>query len=219
MARKIEADPKRGRNLFTFMVGERLRDKVAAASEHTARSVLAELEIRLEKSFARDVAIDILLGGQDSGRLIELLAGTVREHPHWQRNKEKAGRLAKRVNHLVQTAAACQTSPDRPSRVRPAPARFKLNVRTTRELREKLIAAAANSGRSIVKELEDRIERSFDRDVAMDLLIEESPDGKLVQRFASELRNHQDWPQNPAPLIQSLSDAIKEAREDTGPGN
>lgn len=37
-----------------------------------------------------------------------------------------------------------------------------LNVRTTKDLRQKLEAAASQSGRSLTAELEYRLERSFD---------------------------------------------------------
>ena len=40
--------------------------------------------------------------------------------------------------------------------------RYPLNIRTTRETREKLEAAAARSGRSLAQEMEARLERSFD---------------------------------------------------------
>jgi hypothetical protein len=46
--------------------------------------------------------------------------------------------------------------------------RYALNMRTTSEVRDKLEAAAAASGRSLVQEVETRLERSFaqDSDVA-----------------------------------------------------
>jgi hypothetical protein len=42
--------------------------------------------------------------------------------------------------------------------------RYPLNMRTTKEMREKLERAAAKSGRSLVGEVEYRLERSFDRE-------------------------------------------------------
>jgi hypothetical protein len=42
--------------------------------------------------------------------------------------------------------------------------RYPLNMRTTKEMREKLERAAAQSGRSLVQEVEHRLERSFDRE-------------------------------------------------------
>jgi hypothetical protein len=47
--------------------------------------------------------------------------------------------------------------------------RHPLNMRTTKELREKLEQAAAKSGRSLVGEVEYRLERSFDRDETVKL--------------------------------------------------
>jgi alkanesulfonate monooxygenase SsuD/methylene tetrahydromethanopterin reductase-like flavin-dependent oxidoreductase (luciferase family) len=45
----------------------------------------------------------------------------------------------------------------------PDPKRFPLSLRTTKQLREKLEAAAAESGRSLAQEIELRLEMSFDR--------------------------------------------------------
>ena len=42
--------------------------------------------------------------------------------------------------------------------------RHPLNMRTTKELRERLEAAAAASGRSLAQEVEARLQRSFDQD-------------------------------------------------------
>src|SRR5438876_7479844 len=42
--------------------------------------------------------------------------------------------------------------------------RYPLNMRTTKEMREKLERAATESGRSMVQEVEFRLERSFDRE-------------------------------------------------------
>jgi hypothetical protein len=42
--------------------------------------------------------------------------------------------------------------------------RYPLNMRTTRELRERIIAAAHASGRSLVQEVEYRLERSFEKE-------------------------------------------------------
>ena len=42
--------------------------------------------------------------------------------------------------------------------------RYPMNMRTTRELRERIIAAAHASGRSLVAEVEYRLERSFEKE-------------------------------------------------------
>jgi uncharacterized protein (DUF1778 family) len=47
--------------------------------------------------------------------------------------------------------------------------RYPLNMRTTKEMREKLERAAAKSGRSLVGEVEYRLERSFDREEVVKL--------------------------------------------------
>jgi hypothetical protein len=46
----------------------------------------------------------------------------------------------------------------------PAGKRYPLNMRTTKELREKIEAAARTSGRSLVQEVEFRLELSFNQD-------------------------------------------------------
>jgi hypothetical protein len=48
--------------------------------------------------------------------------------------------------------------------------RYPLNMRTTKEMREKLERAARASGRSLVGEVEYRLERSFDRDEVVRLV-------------------------------------------------
>jgi hypothetical protein len=45
--------------------------------------------------------------------------------------------------------------------------RFPLSLRTTKRLREKLEAAAAESGRSLAQEIELRLEMSFDREASV----------------------------------------------------
>ena len=48
--------------------------------------------------------------------------------------------------------------------------RYPLNMRTTKQMREKLERAARASGRSLVGEVEYRLERSFDRDEVVKLV-------------------------------------------------
>ena len=50
---------------------------------------------------------------------------------------------------------------------RKSPKRIPLNMRSTRELRDKLERAAAASGRSLVGEVEHRLERSFWQDTIL----------------------------------------------------
>jgi hypothetical protein len=45
--------------------------------------------------------------------------------------------------------------------------RFPLSLRTTKQLRAKLEAASAESGRSLAQEIELRLELSFDREAAV----------------------------------------------------
>jgi uncharacterized protein (DUF1778 family) len=51
--------------------------------------------------------------------------------------------------------------------------RYPLNMRTTKEIRERLERAAAKSGRSLAQEVEYRLERSFDREATERELLEQ----------------------------------------------
>jgi hypothetical protein len=62
--------------------------------------------------------------------------------------------------------------------------RYPLNMRTTKEMREKLERAARASGRSLVGEVEYRLERSFDRDEVVKLVAEEIDRGLLHSMMA-----------------------------------
>ena len=48
--------------------------------------------------------------------------------------------------------------------------RYPLNMRTTKELRDKIEAAARQSGLSLVQEVERRLERSFQREDQQQLM-------------------------------------------------
>jgi TraY domain len=63
--------------------------------------------------------------------------------------------------------------------------RYPLNMRTTKEMREKLERAAAQSGRSLVQEVEFRLERSFDREEISREMSEgrEKLSREMAQRF------------------------------------
>ncbi|NNH32272.1 Arc family DNA-binding protein [Rhizobium sp. SEMIA 4085] len=56
--------------------------------------------------------------------------------------------------------------------------RHPLNVRTTKEMRERIEAAAAASGRSMVQEVEFRLERSFD----LEKVIEDAMGGPQMRQ-------------------------------------
>ena len=64
--------------------------------------------------------------------------------------------------------------------------RYPLNMRTTKELRQKLEQAAAKSGRSMVAEVEYRLERSFDRDETVKLARSEM--AKAVETWLKGLK-------------------------------
>ncbi|OJY41084.1 MAG: hypothetical protein BGP08_04540 [Rhizobiales bacterium 64-17] len=102
-----------------------------------------------------------------------------------------------------------------PKKSHPAnePRRYPLNLRTTAEIREKMRAAAAQSGRSLVQELEHRIENSFERDEVFTLLLGGSENGRLVQKLAFAVRDaDHDWatdPRKEAELIEQIEKAVR----------
>jgi Arc-like DNA binding domain len=82
--------------------------------------------------------------------------------------------------------------------------RYPLNMRTTKELRDRIEAAAMASGRSLVQEVEARLEQSFQRE-----------DMDTVIRGAAELLKKQlglppDTVLPPNPHSGSLADRVKE---------
>jgi hypothetical protein len=90
--------------------------------------------------------------------------------------------------------------------------RHPLNLRTTLEMREKIEAAAKQSGRSMIQELESRIENSFNRDMVFDMLLGGSENGRLLEQLMFALRDaDRDWAQEPRKaqdLIRKLEKAV-----------
>ncbi len=79
--------------------------------------------------------------------------------------------------------------PPRSRRVLPGK-RHPLNMRTTKELRDKVDAAAMASGRSLVQEVEFRLERSFDLEAEQVRLSE-----RLRRRLEQAAKDN-DWSMN-----------------------
>jgi hypothetical protein len=77
--------------------------------------------------------------------------------------------------------------PPKPKRVLPGK-RYPLNMRTTKELRDQIGEAAIASGRSLVQEVELRLEQSFRRDdtirVLQDALVSQQ---QLIRDLFKEL--------------------------------
>ena len=77
--------------------------------------------------------------------------------------------------------------------------RYPLNMRTTKELRDKIESAATVSGRSLVQEVESRLERSFQEEeiekstgtVKLQVRLPEDLKGRL-----EEAAKHQKWSMN-----------------------
>jgi predicted DsbA family dithiol-disulfide isomerase len=68
----------------------------------------------------------------------------------------------------------------RKTKAPPKGKRYPLNMRTTLELRQKIEGAAKLSGRSLVQEVEYRLEQSFERE-------------GLRQNFSALMREHADY--------------------------
>jgi hypothetical protein len=66
--------------------------------------------------------------------------------------------------------------------------RHPLNLRTTRELREKIDQMAGISGRSLVQEVEHRLEQSFNRDVMVNMLLGGDDNAKVLEMIAQALQ-------------------------------
>ncbi|MCW5692277.1 MAG: hypothetical protein KIT48_07930 [Pseudolabrys sp.] len=80
------------------------------AANQSGRSLVQELEYRLENSFGRDVVFDMLLGGQLNGRLLEKVAFAVRDAGRdWASDGDAVKRLAKTVEKLVYDEATART--------------------------------------------------------------------------------------------------------------
>jgi predicted HicB family RNase H-like nuclease len=69
--------------------------------------------------------------------------------------------------------------------------RYPLNMRTTKELRDRVDVAAMASGRSLVQEVEFRLERSFDLEQAEPVRLPE----RLRRRLAQAAKDN-DWSMN-----------------------
>jgi hypothetical protein len=86
--------------------------------------------------------------------------------------------------------------------------RYPLNMRTTRELRERIIAAAHASGRSLVQEVEYRLERSFqleDQQQSMTSLVDKAVNAStaamermIIQHIGAAPGQSQTNPPKPA---------------------
>jgi hypothetical protein len=67
--------------------------------------------------------------------------------------------------------------------------RYPLNMRTTKQVRERLEKAAAASGRSLAQEVEYRLERSFDREATMLETFGASSNVELIRALSMVLGN------------------------------
>lgn len=88
--------------------------------------------------------------------------------------------------------------------------RHPLNMRTTKEMRKRLEKAAAESGRSLVQEVEHRLEASF-RDEALFELASDVSTQKIIRPIVLYLGilNHRglDWRSNPG-ATEAVRDSI-----------
>jgi hypothetical protein len=93
--------------------------------------------------------------------------------------------------------------------------RYPLNMRTTQELREKMEAAARMSGRSLVQEVEYRLERSFHEDGLLgDPTAARAYHGLAFTIATLKSRHGPTWLQTPdiaRELAQGLLNALSDA--------
>jgi hypothetical protein len=88
--------------------------------------------------------------------------------------------------------------------------RSPLNMRTTRDLREKLEKAAGKSGRSLVQEVEARLEQSLNGDFLLTELLGSGKNAYLLKLIAAMLSGLDQvafpWHANPASAARLRSD-------------
>jgi hypothetical protein len=107
MPRKAAPAAEPRRHPLNVRTTRELRDKMLAAAEQSGRSLVQELEYRLENSFGRDVVFDMLLGGQQNGRLLEKLAFAVRDAGRsWASDEAAVKSLAQQLSRIVYDEAA-----------------------------------------------------------------------------------------------------------------
>jgi TraY domain len=91
--------------------------------------------------------------------------------------------------------------------------RSPLNMRTTRALREKLEKAAGQSGRSLVQEVEARLEQSLNGDFLLTELLGSGKNAHLLKLIATMLSGLDQvaypWHSNPASAASLRSDIEK----------
>ena len=84
--------------------------------------------------------------------------------------------------------------------------RVPLNMRTTRELREKIEKNAANSGRSLVQEVEHRLEQSFQNERA-----QQNQSRAIQNAFFEGLGGREHYP-----LLVLVGSAVRMVEESSG---
>jgi predicted HicB family RNase H-like nuclease len=97
--------------------------------------------------------------------------------------------------------------PPKSKRVLPGK-RYPLNMRTTKELRDKVDGAAMASGRSLVQEVEFRLERSFDLEQREAEIVRLS---ERLRRRLEQAAKHNGWSMN-AEIVDRLDVSFQ--RED-----
>ena len=150
--------------LFTLRAPRSLKGQLDGASERNQRSVSQEIESRLERSFV----VEELEGGPRSARVLQQLAGAIAEldanEGRLWLTKPWAWSEVCRIARSVLESARPSTATSRP-RVRTSlpegQERVPVTVRTSAALKTKLDAAAVQSGRSLTREIEARLEQSF----------------------------------------------------------
>src|SRR4051812_17974218 len=89
--------------------------------------------------------------------------------------------------------------------------RVPLNMKTTAEIRAKLEAAAAASGRSLTHEVEYRVERSFDRNQTLANVLEMIEENSQLQIQIMELQAELEKLKGAGPDASDLEAIVERA--------
>lgn len=121
MATKATQRGERKRHPLNVRTTRKLREKIDQAAGISGRSLVQEVEQRLEQSFDRDVMVNILLGGDDNAKILELIAQAIQAEDqsgrNWKDSQESAEAVRATINFIIAGLAGLperppETSPD-----------------------------------------------------------------------------------------------------------
>lgn len=121
MARKAKTAPKGKRHPLNMRTTKELRDRIETAALASGRSLVQEVEFRLEQSFHTDSLIHLLHGSEASATALRLIAAAMQmetvgeDGTPWPQDASKR-EVVFRATCLIMAAVAGQPSPFPPIR-------------------------------------------------------------------------------------------------------